>query len=132
MNSFTDCDFVPKATEKITDSRISREKINDERVSQLYSAWSSLLSGLSLEKNELFLKLGLNESDVPKAPHLENCKLKAQENEQLDKRDGNENFPSWTSWKGRLDSFPAAATTDQFKNFKHQAAYEGSHPPWVC
>ncbi|XP_030503970.2 uncharacterized protein LOC115719173 [Cannabis sativa] len=127
------CDFVPKATEKITDSRLSKEKINDERVAQLYSAWSSLLTtGISLEKNEHhLLKLGLNESDVPNAPHLMNCKLKTQENERLDKRGGNENFPPWTSWKGQLDSFPAAAKSDQFKNFKHQAAYEGSHPPWI-
>lgn len=122
---------MPKATEKIIDSR-SRVKTFDERVSLLYSAWSSLSAESPTKENELLLKLGLNKSIVPNAPHLENCKLKAQVNERLDKRDGNENFPPWTSWKGLLETYPAAVTNDRFANFKRQAASEGAHPPWVC
>ncbi|PON55495.1 alpha-(1,6)-fucosyltransferase [Parasponia andersonii] len=128
----TDCNFVPKATEKIIDSRKSKAKTKDDRVSLLYSAWSSFLTKSPSEENELLLKLGLNKSNVPNAPHLENCKLKAQVNERLDKRDGNENFPPWTSWKGLLETYPAAVTNDRFTNFKHQASSEGGHPPWIA
>lgn len=101
-------------------------------MSLLYLAWRALLAESPSVENEHLLQLGLNKSDVPNAPHLENCKLKAQVNERLDKRDGNENFPPWTSWKGLLETYPAAVTNERFVKFKHQAASEGAHPPWVC
>ncbi|KAL5566860.1 hypothetical protein UlMin_030024 [Ulmus minor] len=125
-----DSNFGPKATERIIDLPGSKEKINDERVALLYSAWSFILSGSSFEENEVLLKLGLNKSNVLNAPHLENCELKARVNGRLDKRNGTETFPPWTSWKGLLDMYPAAAN-EQLSNFKHQATSEGAYPPWV-
>jgi hypothetical protein len=100
--------------------------------SLLYSAWSSILTGSPLEADDNLLKFGLKKSNVPNAPHLENCKLRAQVNEQLDKRNGTANFPSWTCWKGELEMFRAATTNEHFAYFKHQAASQGAYPPWVC
>ncbi|XP_010102213.2 uncharacterized protein LOC21407233 [Morus notabilis] len=126
-----DCNFVPKATKKTIDSTGSKRKINDERVSLLYSAWESLLTGSLYEENENMRKLGLNKSNVPNAPHLENCKSKTWLNEQFDKRNGNENFPPWISWKGQLGMYPAAVTNERFNYYKHLAASEGTYPPWI-
>lgn len=105
--------------------------MDDERVQLLYSAWSFLLIESASSANEHVLKLGLNRSNVPNAPHLENCKSKALLNERFDKRDATETFPAWTSWKGVLEMHPAAATNERLNLFRHQTATEGAYPPWV-
>lgn len=76
-------------------------------------------------------KLGISGSNLPNAPHFENCKVKTQLYNRLDKRTGNDTYPPWTSWKGLLDTHPVAATSEQIKNFRHQAVSEGAYPPWV-
>ncbi|XP_015875559.3 uncharacterized protein LOC107412321 isoform X1 [Ziziphus jujuba] len=118
---------------RIDDSPRGKEidEDDDERNSLLYSAWSSLLTDQSTSReNEHVLKLGLNRSSLPNAPHLENCKLKAQVNEHFDKRNGtDETFPPWTSWKGLLKMHPA--NNEQLSHFRHQAASEGAYPPWI-
>ncbi|KAF3452361.1 hypothetical protein FNV43_RR02794 [Rhamnella rubrinervis] len=119
-----------KETDRIVDSRRSKETDN-ERVQLLYSAWSSLLNESASTENELGLKLGLNRSRAPNAPHLENCKLKAQLNERFDKRVGTETYPAWTSWKGVLEMHPAAATNERLSLFRHQATSQGAYPPWI-
>lgn len=117
--------------ENINDSTRSGEKIDDERASLLYSVWGSLLTGSLNEENESLRKLGLNKSNVPNAPHFESCESKARLNKRLDKRSGNENFPPWTSWKGKLELYPAAVTNERFSYYKHEAASLGDIPPWV-
>ncbi|KAF7131522.1 hypothetical protein RHSIM_Rhsim09G0136600 [Rhododendron simsii] len=94
----------------------------DERVSLLYSAWSGLLDESMKGKGELLQGVRYN---VPKAPHLENCKLSAQINKNFDKHVENESFPPWTLWKGFLDTYPSSTASEQLKS-------EGVYPPWVC
>lgn len=108
------------------------ERNNDERVSLLNSAWSALLTKSSNGEIEELQKLGISMSNLPNAPHLENCKMKADIYEHLDKRSGNESFPPWTSWKGLLDTLPASVNNEHVKYFRHQAASDGTYPPWVC
>lgn len=120
-----------KETERIVDSQRSKET-DDERIQLLYSAWSSLLTESASTENEHGLKLGLNRSSVPNAPHLENCKSKAQLNERFDKRVGTETYPAWTSWKGVLEMHPAAASNERLSRFRHEATSQGAYPPWVC
>ncbi|KAG4914044.1 hypothetical protein JHK84_054495 [Glycine max] len=125
MVTRTDSNFKPKERERLTDLK-SRE----ERESLLYSAWSCVLSKSESEGNECLLKLGISRSSLPKAPHLENSKVKTQLYDRLDKHTGNHSFPPWTSWKGLLDTHPAAATTEQIKISRRQAVFEGAYPPW--
>lgn len=101
---------------------------DDESISLLYSAWSATLN----EASDYLKDLRLREDSVPKAPHLENCQLRAQVNQHLDKRFENENFPPWAGWKGLLATHPAAPTYEQLRHFRHQAISEGAYPPWVC
>ncbi|KAG5044415.1 hypothetical protein JHK87_008330 [Glycine soja] len=124
MVTRTDCNFKPKETERLTDLK-SRE----EREYLLYSAWSCVLTK---SESECLLKLGISKSSLPKAPHLENCKVKTQLYDCLDKRTGNHSFPPWTSWKGLLDTHPAAATTEQIKILRRQAVLESAYPPWIA
>lgn len=64
---------------------------DDDEVKLLVSAWDSLL----LNDEDFLKKLGMNKSDVPNAPHLENCEEKARVRERLDTRIANRTFPSW-------------------------------------
>ncbi|KAG5532948.1 hypothetical protein RHGRI_027260 [Rhododendron griersonianum] len=97
----------------------------DERVSFLYSAWSALLDEST--KGEGELPQGADQvrrsNNVPKAPHLENCKLSEQVNKKLDKRVANESFPRWTLWKGLLDTYPLSTASERLKS-------NGAYPPW--
>ncbi|KDP23723.1 hypothetical protein JCGZ_23556 [Jatropha curcas] len=128
----TECKFKVKETERLENSLRSRNEVDDERVSLLHSAWNASLFELSVDGESDFLRrLGLSKSTVPNAPHLENCKLRAQINEHLDKRAENESFPPWTTWKGLLDMHPASTANEQLRYFRHQAISEGAYPPWV-
>ncbi|GAB2287459.1 hypothetical protein Dimus_021837 [Dionaea muscipula] len=111
-----------------------------QKVSLLYSAWSALAllnesgggeDGIGIDplQNDFRLSRSIV---VPKAPHLENCKLKVLENEQLDKRRANESSPPWTIWKGSLGLYPAASV-DQMRDFRLQdiTEGEGAYPPWI-
>ncbi|KAG8649791.1 uncharacterized protein LOC110620685 isoform X2 [Manihot esculenta] len=93
--------------------------------------WSASLSETVDGESELLQRLGLSRSSVPNAPHLENCKLNAKINHRLDKREGNETFPPWTTWKGLLDVHPASTANEQLRHFRHQAISEGAYPPWI-
>lgn len=123
MIARSDCHFKLKETERLWDSRSSRERDNEERVSLLYSAWSA-------ELNES-TSGGKEGSSLPNAPHLENCKVKTELYEYLDKRTGTDVFPPWTTWKGSLQTFSVAAFNEQMQKLRHEAASEGAYPPWV-
>lgn len=107
------------------------EDQGEDRVALLYSAWSSMLGEPSDAVDKFLRSTGLGQSMLPNAPHLENCKLSSELNKRLDNRAGNETFPSWTSWKGELDTHPASTNDEQIKSFRHQEASKGSYPPWV-
>ncbi|KAF5454777.1 hypothetical protein F2P56_024417 [Juglans regia] len=125
--SGTNCNFKPKETERLVGLQSSKERTDDESISLLYSAWSATLN----EASDYLKDLRLRKDSVPKAPHLENCQLRAQLNQRLDKRFENENFPPWAGWKGLLATHPAAPTYEQLRHFRHQAISEGAYPPWI-
>lgn len=96
---------------------------DDDKVSLLYSAWSSLLN----ESQEAWTN---TQSSIPNAPHLEKCKSKGLMNKRLDTRVGNATFPPWTLWKGSLDIYSNLAS--ELNDFRHQDISQGAYPPWVC
>ncbi|RZB45256.1 uncharacterized protein LOC114403315 isoform X2 [Glycine soja] len=132
MVTRSDCHFKFKETERLGDSKSSRERNNDERVSLLYSAWSSVLNEPTSGGKEHLQKHGISGSSLPNAPHLENCKVKTHLYDYLDKRKGYEVFPPWTTWKGSLQTFPVAAFNEQIQNLRHEAVSEGAYPPWIA
>ncbi|KAJ1409356.1 hypothetical protein SESBI_22869 [Sesbania bispinosa] len=134
MVTRADCNFKLKETERLLDFNFksNREQDNNDRVLLLYSAWSAVLNISTIGGNEYFQKHGISGSSLPNAPHLENCKVKTQLYDHLDKRTGNESFPPWTSWKGFLQTFPVAASNEQITNLRHQAVSEGAYPPWIA
>lgn len=119
MVTTAQCSFKPKDIQRLTDLKSRKEIDQDERVSLLYSAWNCVLNKPTTDTNKCLWKLGINESNLLNAPHLENCKAKSQLHDRLDRRTGNDSFPPWTNWKGLLDIHPLAVT-------------EGAYPPWVC
>ncbi|CAL5194589.1 unnamed protein product [Lathyrus oleraceus] len=118
-STITQCSFKPKDIQRLTDLKSRKEIDQDERVSLLYSAWNCVLNKPTTDTNKCLWKLGINESNLLNAPHLENCKAKSQLHDRLDKRIGNNSFPPWTNWKGLLDIRPLAVT-------------EGAYPPWIA
>ncbi|CAL5321852.1 unnamed protein product [Camellia sinensis] len=125
-----DCNLKLKETERVMYSHGSFDHEIDERVSSLYSAWTALLNNPTNSEGELLQGVGPSRLNVPKAPHLENCKLSAQLNERLDKHVENESFPLWTTWKGFLDTYPFSNDA-QLKFYRRQAISEGAYPPWI-
>lgn len=97
---------------------------DDEKVSLLYSSWSTLL-------NESVDPWTNMKSSVPSAPHFENCDSKAKMNKRLDTRVGNATFPPWTLWKGSLDIFSKVSEDEQLNNFRQQDIADGAYPPWI-
>lgn len=73
----------------------------------------------------------IKESNTPKAPHLENCKLRVELNRRLDTRVENQSFPRWTIWKGMLDEFQPLPSLEQQLYSKHPSVSNGAYPPWV-
>ncbi|KAH9602264.1 hypothetical protein KSS87_015425, partial [Heliosperma pusillum] len=90
-----------------------------EKVSSLVSAWSSLLN----ETQNSSMSSRLN---VPKAPHLEDCKARGRMNNRLDTLVGNDRFPPWTLWRGSLDAYSDKSRDEQLHKFRHQDMSEGS------
>ncbi|KAG5532947.1 hypothetical protein RHGRI_027259 [Rhododendron griersonianum] len=120
-----DSNLKPRETEKVMSSEQTQTSDDnlDERVSFLYSAWSALLDESMKRKGKSPRGAKGRRSNVPKAPHLENCKLSEQLNKKLDKRVENESFPPWTLWKGLLDTYPSSAASKRLKS-------DGAYPPW--
>ncbi|KAI8539532.1 hypothetical protein RHMOL_Rhmol09G0190300 [Rhododendron molle] len=120
-----DSNLKPREAEKLMSSQQTQTSDDnlDERVSFLYSAWSALLDESMKRKGKSPRGAKGRRSNVPKAPHLENCKLSEQLNKKLDKRVENESFPPWTLWKGLLDTYPSSAASKRLKS-------DGAYPPW--
>ncbi|XP_068652488.1 uncharacterized protein [Aristolochia californica] len=98
---------------------------DDWRVSFLYSAWSAKLNA---SENQM------NKSNVPDAPHLEDCELIASLNQRLDSLEENGTFPPWTLWKGQLGLKLLQKTPGTDKEQRSSGVSpksEGAYPPWV-
>lgn len=126
--------FRPISISTMSLGNSTSDDYNNDRVSLLYSAWSAALmlnkSATGRNGDEYLQQLQQQKhggiySNLPNAPHLENCEAKTQLFGNLDKREGNERFPPWTSWKGFLHTFPVDL------RLQNQAASEGAYPPWV-
>ncbi|XP_073016464.1 uncharacterized protein [Primulina eburnea] len=128
------CDGLPKEKEKIMYPNESiKLETDDERVSMLYSAWSEVfnISDESVDNEAKFShKVRISEV-LPDAPHLENCKLKVQANDHLDRRLENMNLPPWTIWKGRLDDLSLLSNDEQLMYNRDQTIFQGAYPPWI-
>ncbi|KAL5990497.1 hypothetical protein ACLOJK_011399 [Asimina triloba] len=99
---------------------------DEERASLLYSAWSAKLDGSNDGMKEF-----LNQPNVPDAPHLENCELRSQINQQLDNRGENGSPPLWSIWKGAL-GVSLVTNKEQLDLEQDDALLEGVyHPPWI-
>lgn len=94
------------------------EHTTEARAVQLYNAWSSMLNTTSAEV--------LKSSDVPRPPHLDDCRLNVERYKRFDSYGDNCTFPHWTLWKGSLGL--------QLLNQKYSenANQYGQYPPWVC
>ncbi|XP_004302101.1 PREDICTED: uncharacterized protein LOC101295143 [Fragaria vesca subsp. vesca] len=118
-SEFINCSSKPKVTERVeVDSLRNEETITSERVSLLYSAWSALLNESDSGESDYLLRHGLNKSNVPNAPHLEYCKLKAQVYKRLDKHPENE-------------SLATAAKNEHSSYFRNQAMSEAASAGWI-
>ncbi|XP_031737267.1 uncharacterized protein LOC101206485 isoform X2 [Cucumis sativus] len=124
------CNFRPKEIEELRDFQRIKVNNDDEKTSLLYSAWSSLMTEPISSRNAFLRDLGLDKATIPNAPHLENCKLKAETNKRFDERLQTDGFPPWTSWKGILDTHPTAMT-EESSYLRRQEMFGGSFPPWV-
>uniref|UniRef100_A0A0E0GEM6 Fucosyltransferase n=1 Tax=Oryza nivara TaxID=4536 RepID=A0A0E0GEM6_ORYNI len=89
----TETDDLSVLQEKIEIATNSKD-INEADKMHLYNAWSTLLDTTSDEV--------MKSSDVPRPPHLENCRLKWERNKKFDSYSDNGVFPPWTLWKGSL------------------------------
>ncbi|XAR64891.1 Glycoprotein 6-alpha-L-fucosyltransferase [Bertholletia excelsa] len=131
MVTYGDCNTKPKEIGRTMYLKESGEHEIDHQVSLLYSAWSELLKKQLNGEGELLQSVGWRRSNLPKAPHLENCKLREQVNKHLDIQVENESFPPWTMWKGFLDIYSLSVTDEQLKYYRNQTMSEGAYPPWI-
>nr|TKW20996.1 hypothetical protein SEVIR_4G190900v2 [Setaria viridis] len=79
----------------------------------LFNAWTALLNTTSDD--------ALKRPDVPRPPHLENCRLNVEKNKKFDGRGDDGAFPPWTLWKGLRAKKRAA-----------NANPDGQYPPWIA
>lgn len=127
-----DCKPQPGSRNGRMDSWGSNNKhIVDGQVSLLYSAWSASLGDSDKEENKFLRQVRPSRASVPKAPHLEDCKLSRQVNERYDNHGENKSLPPWTLWKGLLNSHAASSTSEQLR-YLRQRISEGAHTPWVA
>lgn len=109
-----------------------REK---ERISLLHSLWEEYFLN-SKKKNDSFgNKIGVDWSNVPKAPHIQNCTAYVKASKQLDMRGNNGSRPSWTIWQGHLGLELGESTVQKDEEedllLEHKTIPDGPYPPWV-
>lgn len=109
-----------------------REK---ERISLLHSLWEEHFLN-SRKKIDSFWKiLGVDWSNVPKAPHIQNCKAYVKASKRLDTRGKNGSRPFWTIWKGYLGLELGESTLQKDEEedllLEHKTIPDGPYPPWI-
>lgn len=107
-----------------------------KRVALLLALWEASSTLSTRSPDDPFLKsANILPSEVPRAPHLENCKEHSIINNRLDVWDENKTWPLWTLWKGQGLGLQMDIHGDTFmegdmilnKNHTTQSFY----PPWV-
>ncbi|TVU11619.1 hypothetical protein EJB05_45214, partial [Eragrostis curvula] len=89
----------------------------EARITSLYNAWSTLLNATGDDV--------LKSSNVPRPPHMENCRLNVEKSMKFDSYGENGTFPPWTLWKGSLGLELLNQT------FYANANPDGQYPPWI-
>jgi len=118
-------DELPSAPEKMEQPTENENITEDARMMHLYNSWSTLLNtdkdGVLKSSDGVF-----KSSNVPRPPHLEDCRTNAERNELFDSYGDNSTFPPWTLWKGSLGL--------EFLSHKYSehADQHRQYPPWVC
>ncbi|KAL0856125.1 hypothetical protein Bca101_061278 [Brassica carinata] len=105
---FPPCNSTSQVTDMGGDRKLKwknnseTEDDNDgDQVKLLVSAWDNIL----LNNEDYFKKLGMNRSDLPNAPHLENCEERTRVRERSDTQIENQTFPSWING-GDEENYP--------------------------
>lgn len=125
----TETDDLSVLQEKIEIATNSKD-INEADKMHLYNAWSTLLDTNSDEV--------MKSSDVPRPPHLENCRLKWERNKKFDSYSDNGVFPPWTLWKGSLglelfnQNYSDSEEWRQMFFRSNAKSDRAPYPPWVC
>ncbi|KAJ7565116.1 hypothetical protein O6H91_02G048500 [Diphasiastrum complanatum] len=74
-------------------------------------------------------------ANMPRAPHLENCKSRSIQNRRQDTRDIDGKRPSWLPWKGQLGADLGKNIEDEDMGeemlYNATRTIEGPYPPWV-
>nr|CAB3470330.1 unnamed protein product [Digitaria exilis] len=114
-------ELTPRVQEKIERPN-ENAQITEARITHLFNAWSALLNTTGDDI--------LKRPDVPRPPHLENCRLSVEKNKKFDSRGDDGTFPPWTLWKGSLglELFNQAKN----KNWAANANPDGQYPPWIA
>ncbi|KAL3520998.1 hypothetical protein ACH5RR_019147 [Cinchona calisaya] len=128
----SDCNSKQNEKERIIYSQKSAIIEIDEKVQRLYSVWSKSLSKSANEEGQFPGISRRGGTNVPNAPHLENCTLRVEVNRRLDSRAENGNLPPWTIWKGMLQNFPLTTDDQQRKFLRNQLISAGAYPPWIA
>ncbi|OEL13068.1 hypothetical protein BAE44_0025913 [Dichanthelium oligosanthes] len=100
--------------------------ITEARITHLFNAWSALLNTTSDDV--------LKRPDVPRPPHLENCRLNVEKNKKsYGQGDDGGAFPRWTLWKGSLglELFDPALHAKKGVGAAN-ASPGGQYPPWIA
>ncbi|KAL3650156.1 hypothetical protein CASFOL_006559 [Castilleja foliolosa] len=129
-----DCKRLPQEKDKIIYSEKNTiSATTDENVSLLYTAWNDLLlKSIDSDDYQLSRKIRLVKSDnVPKAPHLKDCKSSVALSRRLDTRILDGIYPPWTLWEGTLDGLPKSESDEEIKYYRDQVVAEGAYPPWI-
>lgn len=107
-----------------------------KRIALLLAMWeaSSLLATRRFD-DPLLKTAGVLLSEVPRAPHLENCKAHVEINKRLDDKDENGTWPDWTFRKGQQLGLSLGTIADDSAEFdmvcSKISTTEFFHPPWV-
>ncbi|KAB8089437.1 hypothetical protein EE612_014376 [Oryza sativa] len=125
----TETDDLSVLQEKIEIATNSKD-INEADKMHLYNAWSTLLDTTSDEV--------MKSSDVPRPPHLENCRLKWERNKKFDSYSDNGVFPPWTLWKGSLglelfnQNYSDSEEWRQMFFRSNAKSDRAPYPPWIA
>jgi hypothetical protein len=119
-------DELPSAPEKMEQQKENENITEDARIMYLYNEWSTLLSTGRDEVTKSSDGISNKDSDLPRPPHLEDCRTNAERNKLFDSYGDNGTFPPWTLWKGSLGL--------EFLSHKYSehADQHTLYPPWVC
>jgi hypothetical protein len=119
-------DELPSAPEKREQPKENENITEAARIMHLYNAWATLLNTDRDEVTKSSDGIFNKGSDVPRPPHLEDCRTNAERSKVFDSYGDNRTFPPWTLWKGSLGLEFLSQKDSEHADQRRQ------YPPWVC